>query len=82
MWRFMRSCDLVLTPTIAVPPFPTGLEVPETVEGRPAGPLDTLAFTFPLNMTGQPAASVPHKGLRQGRQLKPAASCSTPPARP
>jgi aspartyl-tRNA(Asn)/glutamyl-tRNA(Gln) amidotransferase subunit A len=29
MWRFMRSYDLLLTPTLAVPPFERG------IQGRP-----------------------------------------------
>ena len=73
MWRFMRKYDLLLTPTMCVPPYPTGLQAPASIDGRIAGPLDTIAFTFPFNMTGQPASTVPagwtDDGLPVGMQI-------------
>ena len=72
-WRFMRKYDLLLTPTIAVPPFPQGIQGPETIEGKQAGPFQWIAFTYQFNMTGQPAASVPagftKDGLPVGLQI-------------
>ena len=59
MWRFMRGYDLLLTPTLAVPPFPVHMQGPERIDGRMVGSAAWLAFTFPMNMTGQPAISVP-----------------------
>jgi aspartyl-tRNA(Asn)/glutamyl-tRNA(Gln) amidotransferase subunit A len=59
MWRFMRRYDLLLTPTLAVPPFALHVQGPEKIDGRIVAPFQWLAFTFPINMTGQPAASVP-----------------------
>ena len=59
LWRFMRRYDLLLTPTLAVPPFALGIQGPERIEGRAVTDDAWLAFTTPLNMTGQPAASVP-----------------------
>ena len=57
MGRFHETYDLLLTPMLAVPPFAAGAESPEP---RPPGAwLDWSPFTFPFNMTGQPAASVP-----------------------
>lgn len=66
MWRFMAKYDLLLTPTLAVPPFPVHMQGPEMIEGRmvPAGAW--LAFTHPMNMTGQPAATVPAGFTRDG----------------
>ncbi|MFN0317067.1 MAG: amidase [Burkholderiales bacterium] len=66
MWRFMAKYDLLLTPTLAVPPFPVHMQGPEIIEGRmvPAGAW--LAFTHPMNMTGQPAATVPAGFTRDG----------------
>ena len=58
-WRFMRTYDLLLTPTIAVSPFKQGIQGPETIEGKKAEPFQWIAFTYQFNMTGQPAASVP-----------------------
>jgi aspartyl-tRNA(Asn)/glutamyl-tRNA(Gln) amidotransferase subunit A len=36
-WRFFRSYDLLLTPTLAVPPFEHGLQGPATIDGREDG---------------------------------------------
>ena len=73
MWRFMRNYDLLLTPTLACPPFGLYMQGPEIIEGRLVPPFAWLAFTFPLNMTGQPAASVPAgwtaDGLPVGLQI-------------
>ncbi|SNB75407.1 aspartyl-tRNA(Asn)/glutamyl-tRNA(Gln) amidotransferase subunit A [Arboricoccus pini] len=73
MWRFMQRYDLLLTPTLAVPPFPIHMQGPEKIEGRIVNPADWLCFTFPVNMTGQPAASIPAgftaDGLPVGLQI-------------
>ena len=59
MWRFMARYDLLLTPTLTVPPFAVHMQGPEKVDGRYVRPEQWLSFTYPMNMTGQPAASVP-----------------------
>ena len=60
MWRFMERFDLLLTPTTACAAFPIGREAPEQLgEKKDVTLLDWLPFTFPFNMTGQPAASIP-----------------------
>jgi aspartyl-tRNA(Asn)/glutamyl-tRNA(Gln) amidotransferase subunit A len=73
MWRFMRGYDLLLTPTLAVPPFALHVQGPEKIDGRIVAPFQWLAFTFPINMTGQPAATVPagftEDGLPIGLQI-------------
>jgi aspartyl-tRNA(Asn)/glutamyl-tRNA(Gln) amidotransferase subunit A len=73
MWRFMQNYDLLLTPTLAVPPFPVHMQGPEKIDGHIVHPFRWLAFTFPFNFTGQPAASVPagfsHDGLPIGLQI-------------
>ena len=56
---FMERHDLLLTPTLPVPPFPVGVDWPREVGGQKVHPLNYLAFTYPFNLTGQPAASVP-----------------------
>lgn len=66
MWRFMREYDILLTPTLAVPPFETGIQGPEVIDGREVGSTYWLSFTFPINMTGQPAATVPAGLTRDG----------------
>jgi aspartyl-tRNA(Asn)/glutamyl-tRNA(Gln) amidotransferase subunit A len=73
MWRFMRKYDLLLTPTLAVPPFAIHTQGPEKIDGRMVANTQWLAFTFPINMTGQPAASIPagwtDDGLPVGLQI-------------
>lgn len=73
MWRLMQHYDLLLTPTLAVPPFPVHVQGPEKIDGRIVAPFQWLAFTFPINMTGQPAATVPagwtEDGLPVGLQI-------------
>ncbi len=59
MWRFMADYDLLLSPTLTVPPFPVGIQGPELVDGHVVPDTAWLGFTSPINMTGQPAASLP-----------------------
>jgi aspartyl-tRNA(Asn)/glutamyl-tRNA(Gln) amidotransferase subunit A len=55
--RFFLRYDLLLTPTLAVSPFAVGREQPPS---RMTGSrLAWVAFTYPFNLTGQPAATVP-----------------------
>jgi aspartyl-tRNA(Asn)/glutamyl-tRNA(Gln) amidotransferase subunit A len=72
-WRFFRSYDLLLTPTLAVAPFEHGLQGPATIDGREVDAFYWLSFTFPFNFTGQPAATVPagftEDGLPIGMQV-------------
>lgn len=73
MWRFMADYDLLLTPTLAVPPFPLYSQGPEVIDDHLVPSLAWLGFCFPINMTGQPAASVPAgftaDGLPVGLQI-------------
>jgi aspartyl-tRNA(Asn)/glutamyl-tRNA(Gln) amidotransferase subunit A len=73
MWRFMSRYDLLLTPTLAVPPFQLHVQGPEKIDGKIVPPFKWLAFTFPFNLTGQPAATVPagfsKDGLPIGLQI-------------
>jgi aspartyl-tRNA(Asn)/glutamyl-tRNA(Gln) amidotransferase subunit A len=55
-WRFFRKYDPVLTPTTAIVPFP--------LDSYPTS--QWIPFTFPFNITGQPAASVPAGFTRDG----------------
>ena len=73
-WReFMENYDLVLTPTLPLGAFPTGLDQPGSVAGKPTNYLSWTAFTYPFNLTGQPAATVPcgfdRNGLPLGLQI-------------
>ena len=59
METFFDRYDLLLTPTMAVPAFPIG-QRPSVIGGKEVEPFwGYLPFTFPINMTGQTASSVP-----------------------
>lgn len=57
--RVMGQVDLILTPTLPVTAFPAASEGPGQIDGKAVGPDGWCPFTFPFNLTGQPAASVP-----------------------
>jgi Asp-tRNA(Asn)/Glu-tRNA(Gln) amidotransferase A subunit family amidase len=75
--RFFDTCDLLLTPQMplaAWPLEPGPHEGPRSIGGKPATSMfDRLPFTFPFNLTGQPAASVPcgftAEGIPVGLQI-------------
>jgi aspartyl-tRNA(Asn)/glutamyl-tRNA(Gln) amidotransferase subunit A len=73
MWRLMADHDLLITPTLAVPPFPIHTQGPEIIDGRMVPSTAWLGFCFPINLTGQPAATVPAgftpDGLPVGLQI-------------
>ena len=57
---FFERFDHLLTPSMAVPPFPVDQNYPETVAGRTMKTyVDWIAPTFVLSLTGLPVASVP-----------------------
>jgi Asp-tRNA(Asn)/Glu-tRNA(Gln) amidotransferase A subunit family amidase len=57
--RFFAEYDLLLTPQMPLGAWGVD-EWPTTIDGKPTPSMfDRLSFTFPFNMTGQPAASVP-----------------------
>lgn len=59
MQRFFQRYDLLITPTVAIAPFAAGAPAPTEVAGRPVSRRGWTAFTYPFNLTGQPAISVP-----------------------
>jgi amidase len=64
VWHKMRALfsryDILLTPTVAVPPFSADINYPAEIAGQPAKTyVDWLVATFLISLTGLPAASVP-----------------------
>ncbi|MBI4419222.1 MAG: hypothetical protein HY560_00190, partial [Gemmatimonadetes bacterium] len=78
LWSLFRGLfsrfDHLLTPCMAVPPFPVEQSYPETIAGKKMETyVDWIAPTFVLSMTGLPVASVPcgldPRGLPVGLQI-------------
>ena len=71
--RVYEKFDLLVSPTLPVPPFAIGQDDADPIEGEKLGPLQWTRFTYPFNLTGQPAASVPagwtKSGLPVGLQI-------------
>lgn len=51
--------DLILLPTTATPAFAAEGPMPSEIAGRMVDPLRTVALTYPFNLSGHPAISVP-----------------------
>jgi aspartyl-tRNA(Asn)/glutamyl-tRNA(Gln) amidotransferase subunit A len=71
MSRFLSEYDLLITPTLPIPAFQAGLEVPD---GWPEERWHTWTpFTLPFNLSQQPAVTVPcgltGEGLPVGLQI-------------
>ena len=70
--RLLETVDVLATPTMAVPPHPDA-EIPTEIGGVPIPVKHGTALTWPFNLTGNPAASVPSgltkKGLPTGIQI-------------
>lgn len=71
---FFSRYDLVLTPTVAVLPFPVEIPYPKEVNGRPmANYIEWVLSTYAFTVVGLPAISVPAgwtaDGLPVGLQI-------------
>jgi amidase len=78
VWTLCRDlfsrADCIVTPCMAVPPFPVEQNYPETIAGRPMKTyVDWIAPTFVWSLTGLPVAAVPAgvdaRGLPAGLQI-------------
>jgi aspartyl-tRNA(Asn)/glutamyl-tRNA(Gln) amidotransferase subunit A len=67
MGLFHEQYDVLITPTVPVPAFEAGHEVPPG--GRYEGWPSWTPFTYPFNLTQQPAATVPAGTTSDGRPV-------------
>ena len=72
--RFFDKYDVLITPTLPVEAFPHSQQRPAAIAGREIKTLfGWTPFTYPFNLTGQPAVTVPAgftpNGLPAGIQL-------------
>jgi len=69
--KFFEDYDLILSPTMPMPAFDAGVPVPS--DDYAGEPLRWTPYTFPINLTKNPAASVPcgftSAGLPVGLQV-------------
>jgi len=70
--RFFETYDLLVTPTLPVAAFAVGCDTPEPTDRVPSW-MEWNPFTYPFNLSQQPAASVPcgphSNGLPVGMQI-------------
>ncbi len=71
MAKFHQKYDLLITPTVGKPALPVGTDISDPSVEREW--TDWATFSYPFNMTRQPAASVPcgftTSGLPVGLQI-------------
>ncbi|MFN0313713.1 MAG: amidase [Burkholderiales bacterium] len=71
--QFFQRYDLLLTPSVSVAAFPATRLIPEHWEQHPWDWLRWAGFSYPFNLTGQPAATCPcgftQDGLPVGIQI-------------
>jgi Asp-tRNA(Asn)/Glu-tRNA(Gln) amidotransferase A subunit family amidase len=62
--RLLAPYDVLVTPTLPVAELGAGVDVPAGLEDR--NPVSWVYYTYPFNLTGNPAASVPCGFTRAG----------------
>jgi Asp-tRNA(Asn)/Glu-tRNA(Gln) amidotransferase A subunit family amidase len=71
--QIFKNYDILITPTVTVPPFELGIMGPTQINGKKVTPRDINPYSYPFNMTGHPAASIPcgwsKEGLPIGMQI-------------
>jgi aspartyl-tRNA(Asn)/glutamyl-tRNA(Gln) amidotransferase subunit A len=65
LWELFETYDLLLTPTMPTEAFGAKGPPPSEIDGYPIPLLWAVAFTYPFNLSGHPAASV-RAGLTEG----------------
>lgn len=73
LWRLFDRFDLLMTPAMPTEAFAAEGPPPREIEGKPVDLFDVVAFTYPFNISGHPAASVPagftKSGMPAGLQI-------------
>jgi amidase len=65
--EFFNRFDLLLTPTVAVPPFPVEMSYPREINGKPLeNYTDWFLLTYAITLTGYPSISIPCGFTREG----------------
>lgn len=59
MLSWFEQYDLLIVPTSPVVAFSADIIGPTTIAGRKTSPYDWFAWTWPFNISGQPAISIP-----------------------
>lgn len=73
LWEVFDQFDLLLTPAMPTEAFAANGPPPGAIDGHPIPLLGAVAFTYPFNLSGHPAATVPvgltGSGLPAGLQI-------------
>jgi len=73
IFKLFKEFDILITPTTAVPAFDLGLMFPTKINNINVSPTGWQPFSFPFNLTGNPAATIPcgwsSEGLPIGMQI-------------
>jgi len=73
LWDFFDRFDLMLTPTMPTEAFAAKGPPPSEIDGMPVPIMGAVAFTYPFNFSGHPAATVraglTDSGLPAGLQI-------------
>ena len=73
IYKVFKNYDILITPSLAIPAFKLGMMYPSKINGVNVSPTAWMPFSFPFNLTGHPAASIPSdwssNGLPIGMQI-------------
>jgi len=59
LWDLFERFDILVTPTVPTEAFRAEGPPPTEIDGHPITLLEAIAFTYPFNLSGHPAVTVP-----------------------